>query len=47
MIDIGLIGLERVGVACCLTAGSCWLLDYFCVDGWFIRQVADLCLMLN
>jgi len=28
MIDIGLIRLERVGVACCLAERSCWFLDY-------------------
>jgi hypothetical protein len=28
MIGIGLIGPERVRVACCLAAGSCWFLNY-------------------
>jgi len=28
MINIGLFGLERVGVACWLVAGSSWFLDY-------------------
>jgi len=27
MTDIGLIELERVDVACCLHARSCWFLD--------------------
>jgi len=47
MIDIGIIELVRVGVACCLAAWSCWFLDYLCVDGWFIHQIADLCLMIE
>jgi len=45
MIDIGLIGLEIVGVVCCLVVGSCWL-DHLFVDGRLIRQVADHCLTL-
>ncbi|AES96653.1 transmembrane protein, putative [Medicago truncatula] len=44
MIDIGLIGLKRVTIACCLAAAcrELLVLGLLCADGWFIHQIADL-----